>query len=127
MDIIIQSLGFKSGATLETFIKEKVNGLKNDFIVRANITLFMGPLNNPENNYCEIRLEVPGNDHFVKKNGQHFETAVSECIDILNQMLNKDKDKNVNKRQANANIVQDSLTAGTNDDDDDVELEDIVK
>lgn len=126
MDIIIQSLGFKSGETLETFIKEKVGGLKNDFIVRANVTLFMGPQNLPENNYCEIRLEVPGNDHFVKKNSPHFETSVSACVDILAQMLNKGKDKNVNKRQADAAIVQDSLIAGA-DEDDEVELEDIIK
>ena len=126
MDIIIQSIGFKSGETLETFIQEKVKGLKNSFIIRANVTLFMGSENSPEKNFCEIRLEIPGNDHFVKKNSHHFETSVSECIDVLSQMLNKDKDKNVDKRQANANEVQDSLIAGT-DDDDEVELEDIVR
>lgn len=26
-------------------------------------------------------LEVPGNDLFVKKNSQYFETSVSECVD----------------------------------------------
>ena len=127
MDIIIQSLGFKSGETLERFIKEKVNGLKNDFIVRASVTLFMGPPNVPENNYCEIRLEVPGNDHFVKKSSPYFETSVSACILVLAQMLNKDKDKNVDKRQADADVVQDSMITDFEEDEDDVELEDIIK
>ena len=126
MDIIIQSLGFKAGNTLEDFIREKVSDLKSDHIVRANVTLFMGPDSNPENNYCEIRLEVPGNDHFVKKSSQYFETSVSECVDVLTQMINKDKDINVERRKAKAIEVQDALLAGT-DDDDEVELEDVVK
>src|SRR6476661_1194599 len=87
MDIIIQSLGFTAGETLENFIREKVSGLKSDGIVRANVTLYKGPAGNPENDYCEIRLEVPGNDHFVKRNSPYFETSVSECADILNQSV----------------------------------------
>ena len=126
MDIIIQSLGFKAGDTLENFIREKVSSLKSDHIVRANVTLFMGPDNNPDNNYCEIRLEVPGNDHFVKKQGQFFETAVNECMDVLTQMLNKDKDVQVARRQAKAIEVQDALLAGETGDEE-VELEDVVK
>ena len=44
MDIIIQSLGFKAGEELETYIHEKLGKLSpNDHIVRANVTLFLGP------------------------------------------------------------------------------------
>ena len=124
MDIIIQSLGFKAGDTLEAFIKEKVSGLKGETIVRANVTLFKGADNDPENNYCEVRLEVPGNDHFVKKSGAHFETAVSECVDILALKINKAKDKNTDRLQADAETIQDTLATS---DDDEVELEDVVK
>ena len=102
MDIIIQSLGFNAGETLERFIKEKLSGLKSDNIVRANVTLFLGPSSMPENNYCEIRLEVPGNDHFVKKHGAYFETAVSECVDVLTQKLSKVKDKHTDRLHADA-------------------------
>ena len=126
MDIIIQSLGFKAGETLESFIREKISALKSDNIVRANVTLFMGPESNPENNYCEIRLEVPGNDHFVKKNSQYFETSVSECVDVLTQMINKTKDINTHRRQVNPIDMQNTLlTAELNEDE--IELEDIVK
>jgi putative sigma-54 modulation protein len=52
MDIIIQSLGFKAGETLEAFVPEKVNTIKNDRIVRANVTLFKGPASESENDYC---------------------------------------------------------------------------
>ncbi len=102
MDIIIQSLGFNAGESLETFIKEKVKTLKSDTIVRANVTLLLGPSSSPENNYCEIRLEVPGNDHFVKKQSQYFETSVSECVDVLTQMIKKTRDKDIARRHVEA-------------------------
>jgi putative sigma-54 modulation protein len=126
MDIIIQSLGFKTGQTLENFIREKISALKSDNIVRANVTLFQGPDSNPENNYCEIRLEVPGNDHFVKKSSQYFETSVSECVDVLTQMINKTKDIQADRRQSKSIEVHDALLAGQITDED-VELEDVVK
>jgi ribosome-associated translation inhibitor RaiA len=125
MDIIIQSLGFKAGDTLENFIREKINTLKSDEIVRANVTLFKGPAGNPENDYCEVRLEVPGNDHFVKKHSQYFETSLSECVEVLTQMIKKTKDKIKNGRQAEALVIQDALSDGETGDD--TELEDVVK
>jgi ribosome-associated translation inhibitor RaiA len=127
MDIIIQSLGFKAGETLEVFINEKVGSIKNDTIIRANVTLFKGPNSAPENDYCEIRLEMPGNDPFVKKHGVHFETAVSECVDVLSETLNRLKSRDVSNRQAEASAIQDALLQGESDDDTDTELEDVVK
>src|SRR4051812_21261265 len=106
MDIIIQSLGFKAGESLENFATDKVNTLKYDHIIRANVTLYKGPDANPENNYCEIRLEIPGNDAFVKKNNVYFETAISACIDVLNEKLSRDKSKIIDRRQAEAALIQ---------------------
>ena len=77
-------------------------------------------------NYCEIRLEVPGNDHFVKKNGHYFEISVNECVDVLTQMINKTKDMHTDRRHAKTIKVQDALL--TNElNDDEVELEDVIK
>ena len=125
MDIIIQSLGFKAGDSLEQFIRDKVSSLKSDDIVRANVTLYKGPAGNPESDYCEIRLEVPGNDHFVKKHGQYFENAITECVDVLTQKIQKSKHKQVDSRQAQQDVIQDALIEG--EEGDDVELEDVVK
>jgi putative sigma-54 modulation protein len=125
MDIIIQSLGFKAGDSLESFIRQRLNNLKSDNIVRANVTLFKGPAGNPDSDYCEIRLEVPGRDPFVKKHSQYFETSVSECVEVLTQMLQKDKHKHVDSRQAEAIAIQDAIMES--DDDGEVELEDVVK
>jgi len=125
MDIIIQSLGFNAGSSLEAFIENKVGTLKSDQIVRANVTLFKGPANNEDSDYCEIRLEVPGNDLFVKKHSAHFETSVSECVEILSQKIQKAKDKHLHDLKGNGTIIQDALMEG--EESDDVELEDVVK
>jgi putative sigma-54 modulation protein len=101
-----------------------VNGLNSEKIVRANVALYKGPEGNPEADYCEIRLEVPGNDHFVKKHSPYFETSVAECVEVLTQMIQKTKDKKVDRRQADREVIQNQLAAT---DDDDVELEDIVR
>ena len=125
MDIIIQSLGFKASEHLEEFIREKVNTLKSDQIVRTNVVLYKGPSGNPESDYCEVRLEVPGNDLFVKKHSPYFETSVSECVDVLALQIKKSKDKYLNTRKADANVIQDELLKAK--DDEDTELEDVVK
>ena len=126
MDIIIQSLGFTAGESLENFIREKLQSLKSDEIVRANVVLYKGPTSNPENDYCEIRLEVPGNDHFVKRNSPYFETAASECIDVLNQSIKKAKDKNESRRQADSIEIHNAIIA-SDDNDKWVDLEEVVK
>ncbi len=109
MDIIIQSLGFTAGETLENFTQERLQSLKSDDIIRANVTFFLGPDSAPENSYCEIRLEIPGNDLFVKRTGRYFETAVSECVDVLQSNLKREKEKIIDRRQADAQSIQDAL------------------
>ncbi|MBC8032616.1 MAG: hypothetical protein H7Y03_00610, partial [Chitinophagaceae bacterium] len=77
---------------------------------------------------CEIRLEIPGNDPFVKKHSPYFETSVSECVEVLTQMLQKHKRKIIDSRKAETLLIQDKINeAGENAPDADVELEDIVK
>ncbi len=105
MDIIIQSLGFKASSSLEEQVKQKLQTLKDDHIIRANVILYKGSSADPENNYCEIRLEIPGNDPFVKKQSPHFETSVSECVNILAKQLNKIKEKNSSRNQLQTDTV----------------------
>lgn len=102
MDIIIQSLGFKASDHLGEFIREKLNRavLETDKVIRANVTLYAASESNPDNNVCEIRLEVPGNDHFVKKGSSVFEHAITECTDALQQMIRKAKDKQISQRNS---------------------------
>lgn len=104
MDIIIQSLGFKHSNGLEAYINEKLEKLSpSDNIIRANVTLFQGPDRATPSDYCEIRLEVPGPDLFVKEQSGQFEQAVDECVNKLQGILRKQKEKAIDgQRRAGA-------------------------
>lgn len=99
MDVIIQSLGFKAGEVLETYVREKLNKLTpNDNIVRANVTLYIGADKNTRDTFCEIRLEVPGNDLFVKESAKDdFEQAVDTTANKLQAILRKQKEKQIDQ------------------------------
>ena len=75
MDVIIQSPGIKINELLENAISEQLQSLPHEGLIRAQVVLYTGPLANADNAYCEIRLEMPGNDPFVKRNAASFETA----------------------------------------------------
>ncbi|HEX2534451.1 MAG TPA: HPF/RaiA family ribosome-associated protein [Chitinophagaceae bacterium] len=103
MDVIIQSLGFKAGESLESYVREKLDKLSpSEHIVRANVILFLGPDRATPNTYCEIRLEVPGNDLFVKEVDAEFEQAVDQAVNKLQGMLRKAKEKLVDRRHGAA-------------------------
>ncbi|RYY97230.1 MAG: HPF/RaiA family ribosome-associated protein [Chitinophagaceae bacterium] len=118
MDVIIQSLGFKHSNELEGYINDKLNKLKpNDRIIRANVTLFQGPDRATPEDYCEIRLEVPGPDLFVKESAATFEQSVDACVDTLAVQLRKAHEKQIDRKQrSNPNdILTDQLLADTDD------------
>ena len=98
MDIIIQSLGFTAGEALENFVRQKLEKFdKEAKIVRANVVLFIGSDANPNKYYCEIRLEVPGKDPFVKRNSDSFEKAIVDAVDTIQYTMRKAKEKQVDR------------------------------
>ena len=104
MDVIIQSLGFKAGEELEGYVREKLEKLSpNNHIVRANVVLFLGPDKAIPNTYCEIRLEVPGNDHFIKESSPEFEQSIDSAVNKLQSMIRKTKEKQVDQWQSRTN------------------------
>lgn len=99
MEVIVQCLGFKSSPNLESLVQEKLQKLEplTHKIVRANVTFFQDGTNS-DNNYCEIQLEAPGNDPFVKKHAASYEQSIAEAIDALQSILRKNKEKLVDQR-----------------------------
>ncbi len=95
MEINIQSLHFTASKELNDFVTEKVNKLSNHFdkIESATVSLKLENSDTTENKVCEIRLAVPGNDLFAKKQGKSFEEAVKEVVDILQVQIIKMKSK----------------------------------
>ena len=100
MNIIIKSVDFKAKDTLQFFIREKVGKLFNQSnrIIRANVLLRKEQKNNRENKLCEIRLEVPGNDHFVRLKTEVFEKSILEAVEKLQKMLRRNKNRIIARR-----------------------------
>jgi len=94
MQINLQTLKFNAQQQLKDFVNEKVGKLSqyDDKIISAEVTLFIdGDI--VENKVCEIRLVVPGNDDFVKRNATTFEEAIHSCVDILQKILRRKKER----------------------------------
>jgi len=94
MQINLQTLKFDAKEQLKDYVNEKVGKLSqyDDKIIRADVTLSInGDI--VENKVCEIRLVVPGNDDFVKKNATTFEEAIHSCVEILQKILRRKKEK----------------------------------
>ncbi len=100
MNIIIKSVDFKAGKALETFVKNKVSKLFRQCgsIIRANVILRKGESKSPANKLCEIRLIVPGYDHFVKKSTGEYYKSVSQSVDVLQEILRRNKTKVLTRR-----------------------------
>lgn len=93
MKINLQTLKFKAKQDLTDFVNEKVGKLSrfDDKIISADVTLSLDGAGVPENKICDIRLIVPGNDDFVKKNAVSFEEAIQNCVDALQKILQRKK------------------------------------
>ncbi len=100
MNIIIKSVDFKAGQKLEAFVREKVEKLfrQCDKIIRAHVMLRKEGSKKLENRLCEIRLVVPGYDHFVKKSSMGYRRAVSESVDVMQEILRRNKIKLLPRR-----------------------------
>ena len=108
MDIIIQALGFTASEQLKELVTEQINKLDKltHDAIRADVTFYIGSESNPENNYCEIKLEVPGNDPFVKKNGETFEIALADAVDTMQTQLRKNKEKQIDQHRGMPDLEQ---------------------
>lgn len=103
MNIIIQSVNFKASSALEDFVREKVSKLFNhcDDIMRADIVLRTRENGNLENKLCEIRLVIPGYDHFVKVGSEIYEKSILRAVDTLQNILRRNKTRLLAERNKN--------------------------
>jgi len=99
--IAFQTVQFKASSQLEDFVKDKVSKLfeQDPSIIRADVTLFEGASGNPNNQFCEIQLSVPGENHFVKKNSENYEKSILEAVKTLQKVLRRHKTKKMIMRR----------------------------
>ncbi len=95
MNINISSLHFKADNDLENFIKEKLGKLNTFFdgIIESDVTLKFESASSKENKIAEIKVMIPGNDLFAKKQAKSFEEAIDNAVDALRKQLMKRKEK----------------------------------
>jgi putative sigma-54 modulation protein len=95
MDIKIHSVRFDADAKLVDFIKSKVSKLIqfNDDIIAAEVYLRLDNSQDMENKITEIKLDIPGNSLFAKKQSKTFEEATDLAVEALRKQAKKKKEK----------------------------------
>ena len=97
MEIQIQSIHFKADRKLIDHINEKVGKLNHYFegILSSEIFLRLDKSDNAENKVVEIKIMVPGNELYVKRQCRTFEEAVDTGVDALTKQVKKYKEKTI--------------------------------
>ncbi|HNS17184.1 MAG TPA: ribosome-associated translation inhibitor RaiA [Bacteroidales bacterium] len=95
MNVNIQSVHFKTDRKLEVFINERITKLSGIFdgVISGEVTLRLDNSETPENKITEIRLLIPGNDLFARKQCKTFEEATDIAVEALRRQLKKHKEK----------------------------------
>ena len=95
MNIRINAVRFDTDSKLEKFIEKKVTKLAHYFddIINAEVFLKLENSTDLENKVVEIRLDIPGNDLFARKQSKTFEESTDNAVDALKQQILKHKDK----------------------------------
>ena len=95
MDIKIHSVRFDADVKLLKFIKSKVSKLIqfNDDIIAAEVFLRLENSQDMENKIAEIKLDIPGNNLFAKKQSKSFEEAIDLAVGALRKQVKKKKEK----------------------------------
>jgi len=93
MQVKIQSVHFTADRKLEEFIEDKLSKLNSRFdqIIGSEVILRVQKSATRENKIAEIKLMIPGNDLFAKKQSKTFEEATDQAIDALKTQINKRK------------------------------------
>lgn len=95
MKVTIQTLHFKADRKLEEFIHTKMDKLSSlfDGVIGSDVTLRLENAGDNKNKIAEIKLLVPGQDLFAKKQSRTFEEATDNAVEALRRQLNKHKEK----------------------------------
>jgi putative sigma-54 modulation protein len=95
MDIQIQSIHFKADRKLIDFINEKVGKLNQFYegIINSEVFLRLDKSDDAENKVVEIKIHVPGNELYVKRQCKTFEEAVDTGAEALAKQIKKYKEK----------------------------------
>jgi putative sigma-54 modulation protein len=95
MRLNINSVHFKADKKLLAFITEKTEKITQVFegVIDTEVSLKVDNADIRENKIAEIRVTIPGNNFYVKKQRATFEESADEAIEALRRQLKKYKEK----------------------------------
>ena len=95
MNIKIHSIRFDADTRLLEFINLKIKKLMQyyDEIMGAEVFLRLDKSQDLENKVVEIRLSLPGNELFAKKQSKTFEESTDMSVEALRRQIMKHKTK----------------------------------
>jgi len=95
MNTKIHSIHFDADSRLLEFIDQKVKKLQLFYedIISSEVFLRLENVQDMENKIVEIRLEIPGNNVFAKKQSKSFEESTDLTIEAIRRQLLKHKKK----------------------------------
>jgi len=95
MNININSVNFKTDPKLDDFINEKASKLSLHFdgVIACDVILKLDAAQKILNKIVEMKVSIPGNDLFSKKQANTFEEATDSAVDALRKQLQKYKEK----------------------------------
>ncbi|PLX23828.1 MAG: ribosomal subunit interface protein [Salinivirgaceae bacterium] len=95
MDLKIHSIKFDADQKLIQFIESKVTKLEKLFenIIETEVFLRLDKNQNTENKLVEMKISIPGNELFAKKQCKTFEEAADQSVEALRRQIKKHKEK----------------------------------
>jgi putative sigma-54 modulation protein len=95
MRLNINAVHFKADKKLVAFIEEKMEKITQIFegVIDTEVSLKVDNSDIRENKIAEIRVSIPGNNFYVKKQSSTFEESADEAVEALRRQLKKYKEK----------------------------------
>lgn len=95
MDFKVNTVNFTADSKLVDFIHDKVKKLElmYDDIIASEVYLRLDKSSANENKVAEVKLLLPGNDLFAKKQCKSFEEATDLAVDALKKQVERHKKK----------------------------------
>ena len=95
MKLQMQSLHFDADRKLLAFIEKKTEKLDTFFakIIDGEVILRLEKADTKDNKIFELRVNVPGNQLFVKERASTFEAATDLALETMKSQLRRHKEK----------------------------------
>lgn len=95
MKLQMHAVHFDADPRLVDFIQKKASKLETfyDRIIDGEVFLKQENGGATDNKVVEIRLNIPGNQLFVKEQAESFEAATDSAVSALKKQIRKHKEK----------------------------------